>query len=55
VDEASNVAQDTAKDIAAINESVGEMRENSNTVASSAKELQDLAAKLKELIAKFKV
>lgn len=55
VEEASTVARDTAKEIAVINESVGEMRENSQTVASSARDLQDLASKLKELIAKFKV
>lgn len=55
VEEASTVARDTAKEIAVINDSVGEMKENSQTVASSAKDLQDLASKLKELIAKFKI
>ena len=55
VSQSSTVASEIATDIAAVNASAGEMSKASNQVKTSAQELAEIAKKLREMVARFKI
>jgi methyl-accepting chemotaxis protein len=51
----AEVSKSMAKDIAAINDEVGEVRQGGEQVEASAVELSQLAEQLKAIVGQFKV
>ncbi len=55
VAQSSTVAEEIARDIAEVNQAAGEISSSSSNVDASVMKLNDLAARLKNIVAKFKV